>query len=233
LNILKQSLYRKLAKKGFFPRHAAEVGVYHPKTSNIYDYVIQGVKCTLIEPDPVSIELIKNHFSGYENVILHEVAIFDQSGKIELVRRDASTFVGALASSPAIINDSYTIEESDKFIVEAKTFNEIDDGSIDLLSVDVEGSEWYVIKNMISRPMIISLETHSMMYVNPFIVQILDWMENNDYKVWYKTRSDTIFIKNNALKLDLHDAIMLKITTAYLAFIRYRKLLKKNMKSRP
>ena len=227
----KTSLFKELSKKGFAPAHVAEVGVHHPDTSNIYDYIVQGVKCTLVEPDPISIGLIKKQFSNYPNVTLHEVAIYEHSGRLEMVQRSASTFVSALQNSPAIINDNYTVQDADKLVVEARTFDQIDDGSIDLLSIDVEGSEWYVIKNMVSRPAVISLETHGGVYVNPFLAQIMDWMESHHYAIWYKTKSDTVFVEGAKIKISIGDKLKLVAVNCQLSLRRLRKRLKRKLLS--
>jgi len=219
----------KLSRKGFIPEHAAEVGVYHPETSNIYNYIIQGIKCTLVEPDQKSVELIKNHFSDFPNLNLYPVAVYDYNGEISLVQRLASTFVSELTNSPAIINDGYKMQESDKFVVECKTFDQIDDGSIDLLSLDVEGSEWYVIKHMVSRPKVISIETHGAIYVNPFLNKILEWMKKNDYAIWYKTDSDTVFVKTDYISINTFERISLNVKNCNLLFKKMRKKLKRDV----
>ncbi|MFC2135952.1 FkbM family methyltransferase [Bacteroidota bacterium] len=227
-NQKKQLLYRKLFRKSFYPSHCAEVGVYHPETSNIRDYVKTGVKCTLVEPDPKSIQLIKEHYSDLSNVELHEVALFDYNGEIELVQRCASTFVKDLPSSPSIINDDYKISDNDKFTVECKTFDKIDDGSIDLLSVDIEGSEWFVIKHMVSRPTVISLETHGASYINPYWNEIINWVDSNNYVIWYKTGSDTVFVQNGKIKITFFDRSLLRFKDFRLHLRKQRKdLLKK------
>jgi hypothetical protein len=43
-----------------------------------------------------------------------------------------------------------------------------------LLSVDTEGCEWYALKNLKSRPKVISLETHGKYYTNAYIKEILN-----------------------------------------------------------
>ncbi len=101
------------------------------------------------------------------NNIIIPVVVFDKAGTVELVQREASTFLKYLKSSPAIINDECIIENQDTFKVKAVTFDEIDDGTIDLLSIDIEGGEWFVIKHMKSKPKVISIETHGAMYTNP------------------------------------------------------------------
>ena len=56
----KKIIFNELSKKGFQPTHVAEVGVYLPETSNVYDYIKLGIKCTLVEPDPKSVNLIND-----------------------------------------------------------------------------------------------------------------------------------------------------------------------------
>ena len=72
----------------------------------------------------------------------------------------SSSFISSSNSSPAIINDSYDKENNTTVKVKAKKFSSEDPGNIDLISIDIEGSEWFVIKNMISRPNVVSIETH-------------------------------------------------------------------------
>src|SRR5699024_4844465 len=128
--------------------------------SNVFDYIVNGVRCTLVEPVPEYAALIREHFRDFDNVTLHEVAVTDHSGPVALVRREASTFLEELDGTPAIINDNYSVADRDKIMVEAKTFDMIDDGTIDVLSIDIEGGEWFLIKHMVSRPVFVSLETH-------------------------------------------------------------------------
>ena len=233
MNFTKEkSIFKKLNKKGFTPMHVAEVGVYYPETSNIYDYIQSGITATIVEPDPESIRRIKEHFSGFSNINLYEVAVYKQSGKISLAQRDASTFISELDSSPAIINDEYEVKDVDIFEVDAKRFDEIDDGTIDLLSIDIEGGEWYVLKYMVSRPSVISIETHGAIYINPHIDEIIQWMQENDYQLWYKDRSDSVYVKKGSINLTFIDKLNLFLYKIYLILRRNRKILKKSIREK-
>jgi FkbM family methyltransferase len=190
-------LYNMCKKINFTPAHVVEVGCYMPETSNVLGFISDGVKAELFEPDPVCIERIKQYFKEHPNVTLHPYAVYDHKGSIELYRKGSSTFVKGLKISPALVNDKYVENDKDVFVAQARTFNDFDDGSIDLLSVDTEGCEWYVLKYLVSRPMVISVETHGKKYVNPFIGQIQQWIAENKYKVWFKDKSDTVYIKNS------------------------------------
>lgn len=228
---LNNALFNKLETKGFPPKHAAEVGVYYPENSNIYNYIVNNIRCTLIEPEPNSISRINKHFADRENIELHTVALCDYTGTLDLIQRGPSTFSSTLESSPSIINDGYTVDDEDKFTVDATTFDQIDDGSIDLLSVDIEGGEWFVIKYMTSRPSVISIETHGAAYINPYIDKIQDWMVKNGYEQWYKDNSDTIYVKKNIIPISAFDRINLFLKNSHLAIRRGKKKIKISLKS--
>jgi len=216
-----------LKAKGLKPAYVAEIGVWHPRTSNIYQYIQDGIRTTLVEPDPNSIILIKSQFADYDNVTLYECALCDFNGRVELCQRGSSTFVSSLSVSPAIVNDDYDVKQTDKFTAEARLFSEIDDGTIDLLSVDTEGSEWFVIKHMTSRPAVISIETHGGMYVNPFLDKLQQWMNENNYALWYKDKSDSVFVLSGTISVSILDKIRLVSSNLSIAYRAGKKRLGK------
>ncbi|HQT91915.1 MAG TPA: FkbM family methyltransferase [Candidatus Kryptobacter bacterium] len=219
-------IYRKCLSRQIETKHACEVGVYLPQTSNIIDFIHDGVRSTLVEPDPRSLRAIQEYFGETKNITVFSVAVFDHDGTVELVQRNASTFVSSLPSSPAVVNDRYEVAEGDKFSVECRTFDKIDDGTIDLLSVDIEGSEWYVIKHMRSRPKVVSLETHGKKYVNPFIDEINRWMAGNGYSIWYKDNTDTVFARGDTVMISFLERGGLVIRNAVINFNKYKRTLK-------
>jgi len=223
-------LYSKVTCKGYSPSHVAEVGVWHPINSNISRFIDEGIKTTLVEPDPESIQLIKKQLDG-KNVFLHEVAACDFNGKVDLYQRKESSFVCSLPGSPAIINDDYEVSTTDRFTADAQIFSEIDDGTIDLISIDIEGSEWFVIKHMVSRPAIISIETHGGMYTNPYIHELEEWMQSNSYTLWYKDRSDSVFVLSNIIHVGLTDKIRLYVSNLLIKFRSTKRHLIKYIKT--
>lgn len=229
-NMQNNMLYNRTSKKGYEPSHVAEVGVWHPDTSNVYNYIAEGIRTTLVEPDPDSIKMIKSEFGDKKNVTLYEFALCDFNGEVELLQRGSSTFVGGLASSPAIVNDNYDPEQADKFKAKAKLFSEIDDGSIDLISIDTEGSEWNVIKNMRSKPKVISIETHGGMYVNPYLNELKEWMTKNGYSLWYKDKSDSVFALDDTIVITLSERVHLAETNMLIFFRSNKKRLGKMIK---
>lgn len=201
-----REIYKKIKQRNISLNHVCEVGVYLPKTSNVYDFIQDGVRTTLVEADPETNKEINTFFAG-KNYTLFPVAIWDNEGVIKLCKAKASTFVADLTSSPAIENDRYVVEEEDTFEVPCTKFSTIDDGSIEFLSIDIEGSEWYVIKHMVSRPKILSIETHGKYYTNPFMKEIAAWIATNNYSVWYKDSSDTVYVLQDVLTPSFSDKI--------------------------
>lgn len=218
--------FDRLKRKGYQAKNICEVGVFLPEASNILGFIRINIETTLIEADPQYVAQLHAYFSDRENVQIIEAAVFDFKGKIELSKLGASTFVSQLKSSPALVNDSYLIREEDKFIADSILFSEIDKGNFDLLSVDIEGAEWYVIKHMISRPNIISLETGGKYYINPYLIEIEDWMTENSYSVWYKHESDTVFIKNGVFRITNIEKTILFFRIILSQIIRKKRMLK-------
>ncbi|WP_448518130.1 FkbM family methyltransferase [Rhodoflexus sp.] len=215
-------IYRRLIRKKFIPSHVAEVGVYLPETSNILAYIKRGIRATLVEADPRCVAAIREYFGDKYPITLHPVAVFDSEGSIELMNRAASTFASVLENSPALANDAYQKQDADKFTVPAKRFDSLDDGTIDLLSIDIEGCEWYVLKYMKSRPAVISVETHGKRYINPFINEITNWMQTNGYQLWYKDQSDSVYIRRGLFPITSADRWNLRINEWTLAWKRFK-----------
>jgi len=218
-------IYRKVSSRSIPIQKVCEVGVYLPETSNIIDFIKQGKETILIEPEPNSIQAIKSYFQNYNNVTLVPVAIYKYNGTLTLSKAEASTFVSDLPTSPALINDHYQIDDKKNIDVECKLFSAIDKGDIDLLSIDTEGSEWYVLSTMISRPKIISIETHGKFYLNPFLKEIKNWLIENDYEVWFKDKSDTVSCRKGLINLSLKEKVNLRLTNFYLWLRRNKKYL--------
>lgn len=208
-------LYQKCQSAGIRPQHVAEVGVYSPELSNVLPYIQAGVRTTLVEADPVLGEKIQARFANQPHVTLHRVAVSDENGTVELVQRGPSTFLSQLAVSPAIVNDGYVLSDEDRFLVKSLKFSEIDDKTIDLLSIDIEGAEWFVVKHLVSRPAVISIETHCKYYRNPYLTEIQNWMVSNNYRPWFMNDCDTVFVRADVLQPRDNDKFRLRL--AYLS----------------
>jgi FkbM family methyltransferase len=221
-----KQIYTKIKEKQISIEHACEVGVYLPETSNVLDFAFDGVRTTLVEPEPKSIAAIEEYFEGMANIKLHKVAVYERNGKLSLSKAESSTFATELEASPALVNDKYVRKEENNIEVDCVRFSEIDDKTIDLLSIDTEGCEWYVLSDLQSRPKVISVETHGKYYTNPFIKKIESWMLENGYKVWFMDKSDTVYVLNNLFELTTSDKASLTIVKAKNKLKKMKKILK-------
>jgi|TARA_B100001093_G_scaffold199413_1_gene191566 FkbM family methyltransferase len=219
-------LVKMLKKKNYLPHHVCEVGVWHPRTSNIKYYIEKDIKTLLIEPDLESIALIEKEWSDKKNLILKTFACTDFEGTIDLHKAGSSSFVSSINNSPAIVNDSFDIKKNVSTKVDAKKFSSEDPGDINLISIDTEGSEWYVIKHMISRPDVISIETHGAYYINPYIEEIKKWMGKHNYALWFKDNDDSVYVKKDVIKINFIELLSLSLKNIHLFFRRYRKGIK-------
>ena len=187
------SLYSHVQSAGIGVAHACEVGVYLPDTSNVLGWINDHVRTTLVECDPLTVAELRTRFGTLPHVRIEDVAVADESGTLTFYRTGASTFGSNVPQSPALVNDNYQPKQTDTFDVRAVTFDEIDDGTVDVLSIDVEGGEWYVLRHLRSRPSVISVETHGKRYVNPFLNEISAWMHAEGYGAWYSDETDTVY----------------------------------------
>jgi FkbM family methyltransferase len=224
-------LYREVCKKGLCIKKAAEVGVFYPQASNLADFVEEGIPCLLVEPDPASLEKIEAAFGSKRNVTVYPLAVADENGKLDLVQRGACTFARNLPRSPTLVNEGYVIRLEDVFSAEAVTFDRIDPGDIDLLSLDVEGGEWFVIKHMQSRPKVIAVETHGDKYLNYYLKEINAWMRNHGYREWYKDESNTVYACRYQVAVTIIEKLAIQEFAARTAIRRIRGRIRKIMKN--
>ena len=219
-------MYQKLRARNLTFQHVCEVGVYIPETSNILDFINNGVRATLVEADPDIAKKIKAAFAT-KNITLHPVAVWDTTGTLKLSKAASSPFATELPTSPARENDRYHISEEQTFEVPCVQFSQIDDGTIDLLSIDIEGGEWYVLKHLVSAPKVLSIETHGKYYTNPFIEQITTWLEAHDYILWYKDGSDSVYIKRGLFEIGFFDKMATKRVELLIRWKKFKRIFKK------
>ncbi|TVT41246.1 FkbM family methyltransferase [Hymenobacter setariae] len=219
-------MYQKLRARGLTFTHVCEVGVYIPETSNILDFINNGVRATLVEADPDVAQKIKAAFAT-KNIDLHPVAVWDTNGTLKLSKAASSTFATELPTSPALENDRYHVSEATTFEVPCVQFSTIDDGTIDLLSIDIEGGEWYVLKHLVSSPKVLSIETHGKYYTNPFLTEITAWLAQHQYTLWYKDGSDSVFIKEGLFPISVFDKLATKRVELLIRWKKFKRIFKK------
>jgi hypothetical protein len=102
-----------------------------------------------------------------DNVRILPFAVWAISGPVKMFNIGATSYIQGIAGSPANSNNAYQPSPADLIEVEAKWFRDIDDGTIDVLQLDMEGAEWYALLTMKSKPKIITIEMEYNKYKNP------------------------------------------------------------------
>lgn len=174
-----------------------EVGVNDPAKSQLNEFFGQDTemkKAILVEPLPRHQAALRQLRRMDPRVTIIPCAIAPRPGLVKLYDLDQSSFLTDLPTSPARANEGF--KHGPMIEVLGITFDFIDTGLIDILAVDVEGAEWFVIDHLVSRPRLICLETHRLghPYVNPFMKQIGNWMELEGYARVAKDEADTLWV---------------------------------------
>jgi FkbM family methyltransferase len=162
-------------------------------------------KFILVEANPTSFAIVKSNFDGKPNFTLHHKAVCDTEGPVKYYHpnqqkgEDASGFIEGVVA-PCMVKHQYVPSDDNVTMVEGVKFSTIDDGQIDVLFCDIEGAEWYVLKHMISRPKIISLETHGNYlnhhFVNIHLDKIQAFMKENGYTFLGTQDDDSLYVKS-------------------------------------
>ena len=190
-----KKVFDLISKTGLIINKAAEIGVYTFETSAIKPLIEAGVRCDLYEAVPAYAQSIKTETKLFPNTTLFDMAIADYDGEMTLYLAGPSTFNAEQKESPAINHDKFNTSNANAIRVHCRDFKSLDDGDYDYVSIDVEGGEFSILSRMNSRPLFINLETQSRDYINPKLGSITDWMCENDYKVWFRNDTDTLFMK--------------------------------------
>ncbi len=186
-------------------QHVAEIGVFMAKDCNMDSLIRKGIKCTLVEPQQMCIDDLEQIYGDRENVILYPWAIGYEPTQSYLYVPNTQGNIDAGASayidrdgSPYQKRTGENVPGDHKQRIEVVTFDTIDDGTIEAIHIDTEGHEWAVIKNMVSRPIIISLEMYGPNdYVNPHKDKIELWLDDNGYVLETVEEADVIYIRGD------------------------------------
>lgn len=187
-------------------KHICEIGVGHIGVcfSALY-WDNPNVRFTLFEPNKEYYKEILEKAGDRKNVKIHNLAIGDFNGEITLCEQETSSYLEGIDSvikQCAKLGGNDDFKPRDRYSVPIITFDKVDDGTIDLLRVDTEGSEWFALKYLISRPKQINIETHGIHaeYLNPYLYEIADWTKTNGYSLYQVSNTDSTYILNSELK---------------------------------
>ena len=161
-----------------------EIGVGEGHQVRTEEFVDSDVECYLFEPNPISFEEVEEKFKDQNNFKLFNFALGSENKTVDFYLAKGSSFIDGY-DSPELCGNPNAKFEKQKVQVELKDIRDIDDGDIDTLYIDTEGSEYDIIKSMVSRPEKIVVEMHSfgVGYKNPYYDEISEWMMENNYAI--------------------------------------------------
>ena len=203
------------------PRTLIEFGAAHPFSMRLGPYIDAGNKVILVEANPrlyycitkgweqgdfqstwPEVPPLPHAHPGLSGARLQVInaAIVETAGPVTFFEYNASSFVKGV-SSPAVVNNGFDINaKQTEYTVPGMTIDQFDDGEIDVLLADVEGSEWWCINGLKSRPKVIVLELWGQTgpgetFENANIGKIAAWMNANGYAFGGRDQTDAVFIK--------------------------------------
>ena len=129
-------------------RKVCEVGIGSLDISILPWFAETDVQIIGVDPNP---ELAEAARRALPNAVIHERAIWaDSCSEVTLYLDGGRSHVDGLWSPGK--NGHRSIQ------VKTLAFSDIDDGSIDILNIDCEGGEWFVLSQLLSRPHLIGIE---------------------------------------------------------------------------
>ena len=200
------------------PKQVVEIGAYLSQHLVCLPFVHDPqCRIQLIEPNPKCVRELNATFKTFANIEIYSFAIAPLAGRVNLMipkaygrhsAAEASAFLESLEGSPYTSREQAGFPEKLKRkAVEAVTMDRFDDGSIDGLVIDTEGSEWYALENLVSRPAVISVEMEGpSSYRNPHFDDIMNWMNSENYQLHQiesvnrpegRVPTDYIFVRND------------------------------------
>lgn len=196
------------------PKHIVEIGAYKPEHIVCWPFIFDP-KCDilLIEPNPDVVKELHEYYKDYPNVTIHDYAIVESkiSTRVNMSIPENNVCNQHADASGYIININSPykarkiagryVEPINSIVVKANTFDKFDNGKIDGIVIDIEGAEWFVLQNMISRPAVLCIEMGGPAnYKNPYYNEIIDWIVKNGYELHTTTHvneivNDYIYVK--------------------------------------
>jgi FkbM family methyltransferase len=143
---------------------------------------------TLFEPNPILYKSLLKKVKDINNIKLYNIAIFNEEKIGELVCAGVLSYIRDIPSpiNTIYLNKLNEILSEFTIPVNFMKFDSFDKGDIDYLILGMEGSEFTVFENLISRPHIISLHNYfanDYKYTFPYFDYIKNWCVKNNYYI--------------------------------------------------
>jgi len=189
--------------------HFFEAGAFNPTYSMgvMYATLNKDARISVVEPMfEYAAQLDYALFQAQiEKYAVFNVALGDSEGKTQFC---VPKKIGDRQSSAYIKGNHCAYLSRGKFSeddvfevsIDVCPMSYLDDGTIDLLTIDVEGSEYSVLNHLVSNPAIVLVELYHSPpkeFANEKIKEISDWFEKNDYVLVDVVEPDFLFVKRN------------------------------------
>jgi FkbM family methyltransferase len=174
------------------PKTVVEVGAgdFSPRTQMYWG--INDIKVLLFEPNPIFYNKLLQMTSRIDNVKVFNVAITDKIGFFDYYLCGYFSFLDEI-DSPIMARSNFSADcvfKERKIKVLSHPFDLYDDGSIDMLFLDSEGCDFFVLKNMSSLPMVVNLRVLDQRWMkNVNVYKCVDYLIGRGYKLVQQTDS--------------------------------------------
>lgn len=155
--------------------------------------------CWLFEPLPEYHHRLTEKSKGYPRVRVVPVALWDHEKGVTFYRIGQSSYIEGVTPRVDGTPEERTQEELDQVetTVPSARLSIYDRGDFDLALIDVEAAEWHVLRHMVSRPRLITLEMWrpkvAPNYFHPDYGSIMKWMSDNGYTEVARVKCDSFF----------------------------------------
>lgn len=178
------------------PRHVCEIAAGSASKCFAAAFIGEAERITLVEPQPALFSTLVINYRLSPGVELHNVAVMDAPGTVEVCCHPAGSTDGYVYGEDAPCH-SRNVKYTDRVQVESVRMTAIDPGTIDLLWLDSEGCEWYALRHMVSRPRMIRVEMEDTDhgYRNRFLLEIEDWLADEGYEKVGIQDADWVYVR--------------------------------------
>jgi len=182
----------------FNPKNIWEIGVGQPELCRSQAFMPTGIPIKLFEPFYPNYKKLTEAYGSFPNVDIFNIAVFDKDGEIEFNHDNECSWVEGVTSPTVFFGNP----PREKAKVPCCKLSRFDHGQIDVALIDVEGSEWNVISQIVSRPRLLVMEMfmkndeQKKVYTTPGFEEIKKWLVENKYKVFLNQYTDVWFYKD-------------------------------------
>jgi hypothetical protein len=183
------------------PKNIWEIGVGNPDICRARPYLNGPIQLKLFEVNPKTYNDLVSAYGHYPNIRISNFGLYDKNGTIEFLEDGDSTCSSEVAAPTFVLGTpkmgSEWVAAKPRVQMQVRDMAEVDPGDIDVALIDTEGCEWKIISRMVSRPRFMSIESHNEWYRTPNYEKLLDWLQENNYKLIHTDVTDSWYLRGD------------------------------------